>query len=144
MLVQQILSSKGDTGVVTVAPGTSVHEVAALLSSKRIGAVIVSADGKAAKGIVSERDIVRELGKRGAACLADPVESLMTAKIVSCTRTESTDAVLGRMTDGRFRHMPVIEAGEMVGLISIGDVVKARLMELAAEKDALEGMIKGF
>jgi CBS domain-containing protein len=144
MLVQQILTSKGDLGVITVAPGTSVQMVAELLSSKRIGAVIVSRDGKAAKGIVSERDIVRELGKRGAACLSDPVESLMTAKIVSCTRSESTDAVLGRMTDGRFRHMPVIEDGQMVGLISIGDVVKARLMELAAEKDALEGMIKGF
>ena len=144
MLVQQILASKGDAGVITVAPGSTVQEVAELLSSKRIGAVIVSADGKAAKGIVSERDIVRELGKRGAACLGDKVESLMTAKIVSCTRAEGTDAVLGRMTDGRFRHMPVIEDGKMVGLISIGDVVKARLMELAAEKDALEGMIKGF
>ncbi len=144
MLVQQILTSKGDHGVITVAPGSTVKEVAELLSSKRIGAVIVSADGKAAHGIVSERDIVRELGKRGAACLNDPVETLMTAKIVSCTRNEGTDAVLGRMTDGRFRHMPVIEDGQMVGLISIGDVVKARLMELAAEKDALEGMIKGF
>jgi CBS domain-containing protein len=144
MLVQQILASKGDAGVITVAPGSTVQEVAELLSSKRIGAVIVSADGKAAKGIVSERDIVRELGKRGADCLGDKVESLMTAKIVSCTRAEGTDAVLGRMTDGRFRHMPVIEEGQMVGLISIGDVVKARLMELAAEKDALEGMIKGF
>ena len=144
MLVQQILASKGDHGVITVAPGSTVKEVAELLSSKRIGAVIVSADGKAAKGIVSERDIVRELGKRGAACLDDKVESLMTAKIISCTRAEGTDAVLGRMTDGRFRHMPVIEDGKMVGLISIGDVVKARLMELAAEKDALEGMIKGF
>ena len=144
MLVQQILASKGDLGVVTVAPGTTVQEVAAILSAKRIGAVIVSSDGKAAKGIVSERDIVRELGKRGTACLSEKVESLMTAKIVSCTRSEGTDAVLGRMTDGRFRHMPVIEDGQMVGLISIGDVVKARLMELAAEKDALEGMIKGF
>ena len=144
MLVQQILKSKGDDGVVTVAPGTSVLKVAELLSSRRIGAVIVSPDGKRAQGIVSERDIVREIGRRGAACLADPVESLMTAKIIACTRNESTDEVLGRMTDGRFRHMPVIEGDEMVGLISIGDVVKARLMELAAEKDALEGMIKGF
>jgi CBS domain-containing protein len=144
MLVQQILTSKGDDGVVTVPPGTSVQKVAEILSTRRIGAVIVSADGKTAKGIVSERDIVRELGKRGAACLADKVETLMTAKIIACTRAEGTDTVLGRMTDGRFRHMPVIENGEMIGLISIGDVVKARLMELAAEKDALEGMIKGF
>lgn len=144
MLVQQILKSKGDDGVVTVAPGTSVGATAELLSSRRIGAVIVSPDGKRVAGILSERDIVRELGRRGAGCLADPVEALMTAKIVSCGRNESTDEVLGRMTDGRFRHMPVMEGDEMVGLISIGDVVKARLMELAAEKDALEGMIKGF
>ncbi|WP_135448712.1 MULTISPECIES: CBS domain-containing protein [Tabrizicola] len=144
MLVQQILKSKGDDGVVTVPPGTSVLKTAELLSARRIGAVIVSADGKRAQGIVSERDIVREIGRRGPACLSEPVESLMTAKIVSCTRGESTDEVLGRMTDGRFRHMPVVEGDEMIGLISIGDVVKARLMELAAEKDALEGMIKGF
>jgi CBS domain-containing protein len=144
MLVQQILKSKGDDGVVTVSPGTSVQKTAELLSSRRIGAVIVSPDGKRAQGIVSERDIVREIGRRGVACLSDPVETLMTAKIITCGRLESTDEVLGRMTDGRFRHMPVIEGDEMVGLISIGDVVKARLMELAAEKDALEGMIKGF
>jgi CBS domain-containing protein len=144
MLVQQILKSKGDDGVVTVPPGTTVQNLAELLSARKIGAVVVSNDGKRAKGIVSERDIVRELGRRGAACLNDTVETLMTAKIISCTRTESTDTVLARMTEGRFRHMPVIEGDEMVGLISIGDVVKARLMELAAEKEALEGMIKGF
>lgn len=144
MLVQQILKSKGDDGVVTVPPGTTVLKTAELLSSRRIGAVIVSSDGKRAQGIVSERDIVREIGRRGPACLSDPVETLMTARIVVCGRGESTDEVLGRMTDGRFRHMPVVEGEEMVGLISIGDVVKARLMELAAEKDALEGMIKGF
>ena len=144
MLVQQILKSKGDDGVVTVAPATTVQKVAELLSTRRIGAVIVSPDGKEAQGIVSERDIVREIGRRGPACLSDPVESLMTARIVTCTRTESTDEVLGRMTDGRFRHMPVMEGEVMVGFISIGDVVKSRLMELAAEKDALEGMIKGF
>lgn len=144
MLVQQILKSKGNDDVVTVRPGSTVQAVAELLSSRRIGAVIVSPDGKRASGIVSERDIVREIGRRGAACLSDPVESLMTAKIIGCTRGESTDQVLGRMTEGRFRHMPVIEGEEMIGLISIGDVVKSRLMELGAEKEALEGMIKGF
>jgi CBS domain-containing protein len=144
MLVQQILKSKGDDAVITVKPGTSVGATAELLSSRRIGAVIVSPDGKRVAGILSERDIVRELGRRGAGCLSDPVDALMTAKIVSCGRNESTDEVLGRMTDGRFRHMPVMEGDQMVGLISIGDVVKARLMELSAEKEALEGMIKGF
>ncbi len=144
MLVQQILKSKGDDVVVTVPPGTSVAKAVELLSARRIGAVIVSPDGKRVAGILSERDIVRDLGRRGVACLAETVDTLMTAKIVSCTRNETTDEVLARMTDGRFRHMPVMEGDQMVGLISIGDVVKARMMELAAEKDALEGMIKGF
>jgi len=144
MLVSQILKSKSDDGVVSVVPGTSVAEVAELLSARRIGAVIVSPDGKSLGGIVSERDVVRELGRRGPACLGDPVEQIMTARVLTCTRDERTDSVLQRMTDGRFRHMPVMDGAQMVGLISIGDVVKARLMELSAEKDALEGMIKGF
>ena len=144
MLVSQILKSKSDDGVITIAPSASVADAVALLSSLRIGAVIVSVDGTRAEGILSERDIVRELGKRGPACLSEKVESLMTAKLIGCTRGDQTDAVLQTMTDGRFRHMPVIEGGQMVGLISIGDVVKARLEELRAEKDALEGMIKGF
>jgi predicted transcriptional regulator len=87
---------------------------------------------------------VRELGKRGPTCLGDAVDTLMTEKIISCTVSDSTHDVLQKMTDGRFRHMPVMEGDTMIGLISIGDVVKARLMELSAEKDALEGMIKGF
>jgi CBS domain-containing protein len=144
MLVSQILKSKSDDGVVTVAPGATVAQAVEVLSTRRIGAVIVSSDGKRAEGIVSERDIVREMGRRGTACLADRVEAVMTARLVTCTRGERTDEVLQKMTDGRFRHMPVMEGEEMVGLISIGDVVKARLTELAAEKDALEGMIKGF
>jgi CBS domain-containing protein len=144
MQVQQILRTKSDDGVVTVAPGSSIAKAAELLSSRRIGAVVVSPDGKRVAGIVSERDIVRELGRRGAACLSDTVDSIMTAKIVSCSRTERANDVLQKMTDGRFRHMPVMEGDEMVGLISIGDVVKARLAELSMEKDALEGMIKGF
>ncbi|ESW62046.1 MAG: inosine-5-monophosphate dehydrogenase [Rhodobacter sp. CACIA14H1] len=144
MLVQQILKAKSDDGVVTVTPGTTVAKAAELLSSRRIGAVIVSPDGKRVTGIVSERDIVRELGRRGAACMAETVDSIMTSNIVGCRRDERADDVLQKMTDGRFRHMPVMEGNQMVGLISIGDVVKARLTELAMEKDALEGMIKGF
>lgn len=144
MLVQQILKSKADDGVVTLPPGSTVAQAVELLSSRRIGAVVISPDGKAVAGILSERDVVRELGRRGPAVLNDRVDAIMTAKIVSCGRSDQTDNVLQKMTDGRFRHMPVVEAGQMVGLISIGDVVKARLMELAAEKDALEGMIKGF
>jgi CBS domain-containing protein len=144
MLVQQILKSKSDDGIVTVAPGSSIAEAAKLLSARRIGAVVVSPDGKAAVGILSERDIVRELGASGAACLSREVDSIMTAEIVGCRLSDSSDEVLAAMTRGRFRHMPVIEAGEMVGLISIGDVVKAQLAKLEMEKDALEGMIKGY
>ncbi len=144
MLVSHILKSKSDDGVVTLPPGTTVAKLAEVLSSRRIGAVVISQDGRDVAGIVSERDVVRELGRRGPVCLADRVESLMTAKVTTCSRHDSSDLVLSVMTEGRFRHMPVVENGQMVGLISIGDVVKARLSDLAAEKDALEGMIKGF
>ncbi len=144
MHVSQILKSKSDHAVFTLPPGTSVAHVAEMLSSRRIGAVVISRDGKSVSGIVSERDIVRELGRRGPACLTDAVDSIMTAKVTTCSRHDKADDVLQRMTDGRFRHLPVVEDGVMVGLISIGDVVKARLAELSMEKDALEGMIKGF
>jgi CBS domain-containing protein len=144
MLVSQILKSKSDDGVVTMPPGTAISRVAEVLSARRFGAVVISVDGKKMNGIVSERDIVREIGRRGGACLNEPVDTIMTAKVVTCARSDSADDVLQKMTDGRFRHIPVLEAGELVGLISIGDVVKARLSELHMEKDALEGMIKGF
>ena len=94
-------------------------------------------------GILSERDIVRDLGRRGAECMEDKVDSLMTVNLVSCARGDDAELVLTQMTDGRFRHMPVLEDGKMVGLISIGDVVKARLSELKMERDALEGMVRG-
>lgn len=144
MLVGQILKSKKDDGVVTVPPGTSIARAAEMLSSRRIGALVISTDGKGLQGILSERDIVRELGRRGPACLGDPVETAMTARVTTCARGDRADDVLTLMTAGRFRHLPVVEAGQMVGLISIGDVVKARLDELAMENNALEGMIKGM
>ena len=143
MLVHQILKGKSDDGVITVPSGTPTSEAVELLSSKRVGAIVVSNDGKTPLGILSERDIVRELGRRGTACLSDTVDEMMTVKLISCSRQDKADQVLQQMTQGRFRHMPVLEDGEMVGLISIGDVVKARLAELAMEKDALEGMIMG-
>jgi CBS domain-containing protein len=144
MLVDVILRTKPSNNVVTIAPGASLTDAVDMLSKNRIGAIVVSSDGVKVAGILSERDIVRELGKRGTGCLKDKVDAVMTSKIVSCTRSESAEAVMQKMTDGRFRHMPVVESGKMVGLISIGDVVKARLSELAMEKDALESMIKGF
>jgi len=144
MLVQQILGAKAISGVATIAPGSSLRDAVTMLAERRIGAIIVSSDGKRIAGILSERDIVRELGRSGPAALDLPVDKVMTAAIVGCTGSDTADQGLERMTAGRFRHLPVLESGEMVGLISIGDVVKARLDELAMEKDALEGMIKGF
>lgn len=143
MLVQQILKSKGDDAVITVKPGTKVSEAAQILAEKRIGGVVVSGDGEQAEGILSERDIVRSLALRGAVCLNESVESMMTRNPVTCTRKDTSDAVLTRMSEGRFRHMPVVEEGKLVGIVTIGDVVKARLQELSMEKDALEGMIMG-
>ncbi|MDJ0627245.1 MAG: CBS domain-containing protein [Rhodobacter sp.] len=143
MLVHQILKSKSDDGVVTIGPDIPVSAAAELMSSRRIGAVIVSEDGKVPLGILSERDIVRELGRRGPGCLTDRIDAMMTKDLVICVRDEAATDVLTKMTEGRFRHMPVVEGGEMVGLISIGDVVKARLSELSMEKEALQGMIMG-
>ncbi|WP_281981948.1 CBS domain-containing protein [Thalassorhabdomicrobium marinisediminis] len=144
MIVSQILKSKAAPGVLTLASDASVKEAANIMSDKRVGTVVISDDdGSTAAGILSERDIVRELGKRGAECMSDKVSALMTTSLVTCTPSDSSESVLTQMTEGRFRHMPVLEGGRMIGLISIGDVVKARLAELAMERDALEGMVMG-
>ncbi len=143
MLVSQILKSKSG-GVTTISPSSTVAEAVSMLAARRIGAVVVSSDGQRAEGILSERDIVRELGLSGGACLSARVDQVMTPNPVACVPGDTVDAVLQKMTDGRFRHLPVVDGGRMVGLISIGDAVKARLDELHVEKDALEGMIKGF
>lgn len=143
MLVHQILKSKGDQGVVTVSPEMSVADAAKLLDEKRIGTVVISATGDTADGICSERDIVREVSRRGSVCLGIKVEEIMSRDITTCRLGDTADAVLATMTEKRFRHMPVVDSGVMVGFISIGDVVKARLTELAMEKDALQGMIMG-
>lgn len=144
MTVQNILKIKGDTAVITVPSTATLAEAAATLSTRRIGAVVVSDDGQRPLGILSERDIVRELGRRGVGCMTDPVARIMTEKLVTCSRADRATDVMQKMTEGRFRHMPVMDGEVMVGFISIGDVVKARLAELSMEKDALEGMIKGF
>lgn len=144
MLVNQILSMKASGDIITIRPAATVADAARLLSEKRIGAIVVSDDGRTPLGILSERDIVRELSKSGAAVLDRPVSDLMTRKLVTCTTGEDALAILERMTEGRFRHLPVVDdAGEMIGLVSIGDAVSARLKELHAEKEALTGMIMG-
>ncbi|MBT6531480.1 MAG: CBS domain-containing protein [Marinovum sp.] len=143
MLVQQILNSKANDDVITVQPETTLVEAAAILASNKIGTVVISEDGKKASGILSERDIVRAIAHRGVQALGAPVNDFMTRKIVTCRREATADQVLTIMTDKRFRHIPVVENGEMIGLITQGDVVKAKLSELSMEKDALEYMIMG-
>ena len=145
MIVKQILAMKsGPEGLITVKPEMTVGDAARLLSEKRIGAVVVSNDGRTPVGILSERDIVREMGKTGDAVIHRKVSELMTAKVATCVCADDALEVLDRMTQGRFRHLPVVdENGDMLGVVSIGDAVSARLKELAAEKEALTGMIMG-
>ena len=145
MLVHQILRAKRDgEEVATIAPGRTIADAARILSERRIGALVVCDDSGCPAGILSERDIVRELGRRGPAALEDHVSAMMTRAVITCDPEELADTVLGRMTEVRCRHMPVMREGRMVGLISIGDVVKARLDELSMEKEALKGMIMGY
>lgn len=143
MFVSQILATKDQAAVITLPTNAKVSDAAKLLSEKRIGTVVVSEDGTTPEGILSERDIVRELGKRGTACMTESICDYMTSSLVTCAPSDNVQNVLEKMTEGRFRHMPVLDNGKLVGLISLGDVVKAQLSELAMEKDALVGMIHG-
>jgi len=142
MRISDILRIKGER-VVTVAPGTFVAQLLAVLAEHRIGAVIVSADGRTVDGIVSERDVVRAIAARGASVLAEPVSAIHTTTV----RTVSPDAPVSDverlMTEGRFRHVPVVVDGVLHGVVSIGDVVKNRIDELEAERSSLAGYITG-
>lgn len=141
MSVRKIIEAKQIQTIITVKPDDTVKSVAELLAKHKIGAVIVSGDGAIVDGILSERDIVRALGTVGVDCLAGRVSDLMTSSVIGCRPDDTAHSVMEKMTDGRFRHMPVIEDNRMIGVISIGDVVKARLAEIEQENSALTGMI---
>ncbi len=143
MFVTQILSGKATQGVLTIDPSATIADAVGELAARRIGALVVSNDGRRASGILSERDIVREMGREGGEVLARKVSDLMTSELHTCAPGDKSEAVLQAMTEGRFRHMPVEEDGILIGLISLGDVVKARLSEVSMEKEALEAMITG-
>jgi CBS domain-containing protein len=141
MTVGQIIASKGRS-VVTVKPELTLHDVVRVLRDKRIGAVVVSADGSRIDGILSERDLVHLLAERGAAVLAEPVASVMIRTVVTCRDGDSIMAVLTEMTNRRFRHLPVADDdGRLAGMISIGDAVKARLDEVTFEAESLREYI---
>jgi CBS domain-containing protein len=142
MRISDILRVKGNQ-VVTVQPGTEVKELLAVLAEHRIGAVIVSADGVRVDGIVSERDVVRNLASRGAAVLTGPVSAIQTTRVRSVPPDASVEEVERLMTEHRFRHVPVVENGELRGVVSIGDVVKNRIDELEHERSSLAGYITG-
>ena len=144
MLVKQILKTKGSNSVTTAAPETKVTDIAIILTSQKIGIVVISSDQETAQGIVSERDIVRAISERGISSLGLVAADIMTCKLVTCSRDATADQILSIMSERRFRHMPVLENNKLVGLITQGDVVKAKLSELSMEKVALENMIMGY
>jgi CBS domain-containing protein len=141
MTVNSILATKGNA-VVTIEPTADLAAAARLLAERRIGAVVVSGlDGRVV-GILSERDIVRALAERGAAALEQPVSQVMTRKVATCTEAETIVNIMERMTQGKFRHVPVMEQDRLIGIISIGDVVKYRIGEIESESAALRDYIR--
>lgn len=129
--------------MVTVAPDTPVSQAVATLAEKKIGCIVVTTDGGALAGILSERDVVRVLAEQGGDVLDEPVSALMTSKVVTCTASQSIADVMEKMTTGRFRHVPVMEEGRLAGMISIGDVVKFRLEETEEEVRQLAAYVAG-
>src|SRR5215213_3509796 len=140
MTVKAILSRKGGD-VVTIAPTASLTEAVQLLAERRIGAVIVTGPDNRVAGILSERDIVRTLSERGPAALDENVGAVMTRKVTTCTEADTIAFIMERMTEGKFRHLPVVEQGRLTGVISIGDVVKYRIEEVVHDADALREYI---
>jgi CBS domain-containing protein len=139
MTVAAILSNKG-RDVITVSPDLSIAEIVRILAERRIGAIVVTDGANHILGIVSERDVVRALA-RGAGALNGPVSSIMTAKVVTCTDRNTINEVMSRMTEGRFRHLPVVEDDQLAGIVSIGDVVKARIEQVEREADEMRAYI---
>jgi CBS domain-containing protein len=140
MNVAAILKLKG-RDVLTAPPDTKLLEVARLLGENKIGCIVI-VDGDAnVAGIVSERDIVQELARSGTSVMEEPVEVCMTKSVVTCRESDTTDQLMGEMTAHRFRHMPVVERGRLVGLVSIGDVVRMRIAEAEMEAAAMREYI---
>ena len=140
MTVRAILDTKGHQ-IQSVEPEANLSAAIKILAERKIGAVLVMSRGSI-EGILSERDIVRVLGDRGAAVLDEPVSAVMTRKVVSCRQSDTVSGIMEMMTLGKFRHLPVVEDGRVVGLISIGDIVKWRVSEYEAEQAALRDYIK--
>jgi CBS domain-containing protein len=141
MTVKAILSRKG-SDVVTADPNATLGEVVRILAARRIGAVVVTGADRRIVGILSERDIVRVLGEKGSAALDSPIGEAMTRKVTTCSMGDTVAELMERMTEGKFRHVPVVEDGRLAGIVSIGDVVKWRVHEIEDESDALRDYIR--
>lgn len=143
MRISEVIQRKG-TQVVTIAPGASIRDLLDCLAEHNIGAVVVSEDaGSSVAGIVSERDVVRALKEQGAALLDAAVSSIMTTELVTCQPDEELESLARSMTDHRVRHLPVVVGGRLEAIVSIGDVVKARLGQLEQERDQLITYVQG-
>jgi CBS domain-containing protein len=141
MIVKSILSAKG-SDVATIAPTATLAEATKILADRKIGALLVTGAGGRLTGIVSERDIVRALAEFGGGALQLPLTEVMTRKVVTCAPGDTVSVLMERMTAGKFRHLPVMDDADLVGIISIGDVVKYRLTELQFEQDAMRDYIQ--
>jgi CBS domain-containing protein len=138
--VSAILAGKGRE-VVSIEPNASLAAAVALLAEKRIGAALILGADRRVVGILSERDIVRALAERGSAALGEPVSQTMTRKVSTCTESETVASIMERMTEGKFRHVPVVDQNRTVGIISIGDVVKHRLHQMESDSAAMHDYI---
>ena len=140
MRINDVLKGKPSHDVITISPDASVRELVALLTTHNVGALIVSVDGETVDGIVSERDVVRNLDGDDTVLDAS-VQQIMTAVVQTCEPGHDVDAVMAQMTEHRIRHVPVIDNGELVGVVSIGDVVKSRITQLEFERDQLDSYV---
>ncbi|WP_216900344.1 CBS domain-containing protein [Nocardia alni] len=142
MRISEVLRNKG-AEVVTIGPEATVRELLGVLAEHNVGAVVVSVDGVSVDGIVSERDIVRRLHRVGAGVLDSPVREIMTAVVHTCAPEDRVESLRSTMTQHRIRHLPVLSNGRMVGIVSIGDVVKHAISELQTEREHLEQYLRG-
>jgi CBS domain-containing protein len=141
MNVKAILAAKGGD-IVSIEPTADLSAAAKLLSTHRIGAVVIRGAGGRLAGILSERDIVRAVAEQGADALAVPVGQVMTRNVTTCGENDSIADIMERMTAGKFRHLPVLREGKLIGVVSIGDVVKQRVGEIEQDAEALRGYIQ--
>jgi CBS domain-containing protein len=140
MKISEVLERKGSS-VATIDPDRPVRQAVTELARHGVGALVASSDGERVSGMISERDVVRSIDRLGSGALNESVRKLMSSSVVTCAPGDTVDALASIMTEQRVRHVPVLEGGRLVGIVSIGDIVKSRLDELEADKDALVSYI---